>query len=393
MNDVTDILEIFLENQKRKHINQGALGALGLVLISMIMNNRQNSENNQLFNISETSPENATSADGLSQGASGPKTECAGTYPVSGYTRADGTEVSAYTRSCGAAHNGNSNSKSEHIEELDYYAENEGYDVLEGHVDKSHFLEKAKNILHENSEIYKNYENLEPKEILQKTIAKNIFKNSTNPLFEYYKISLDLADNPNKVISNDRYSVYKMENLPSTINRKIIYEKYVNGNSNSKENSAEINDIRVIVPNENSELIKFIKKSDEIKDILKKEANNIENGLYKDKYFKNGIEFKKPVSNDYLSEHWNEKATLFGVLHNVDIYDMKQNAFGDTSFIITDFYDFDNWNLRNQNYENWLVESLNNNAYWQQETDNLMPYILYIPVKISKKEKQELLHN
>ena len=91
MNDVTDILEIFLENQKRKHINQGALGALGLVLISMIMNNRQNSENNQLFNISETSPENATSADGLSQGASGPKTECAGTYPVSGYTRADGT--------------------------------------------------------------------------------------------------------------------------------------------------------------------------------------------------------------------------------------------------------------------------------------------------------------
>lgn len=72
---------------------------------------------------------------------------------------------------------------------------------------------------------------------------------------------------------------------------------------------------------------------------------------------------------------------------------MKQNAFGDTSFIITDFYDFDNWNLRNQNYENWLVESLNNNAYWQQETGNLMPYILYIPVNISKKEKQELLHN
>lgn len=49
MNDVTDILEIFLENQKRKHINQGALGALGLVLISMIMNKRQNSENNQHY--------------------------------------------------------------------------------------------------------------------------------------------------------------------------------------------------------------------------------------------------------------------------------------------------------------------------------------------------------
>jgi len=29
---------------------------------------------------------------------------CAGTYPVSGYTRADGTEVSGYTRTCGAKH-------------------------------------------------------------------------------------------------------------------------------------------------------------------------------------------------------------------------------------------------------------------------------------------------
>lgn len=30
---------------------------------------------------------------------------CAGTYPVSGYTRDDGTKVSGYVRTCGAAHN------------------------------------------------------------------------------------------------------------------------------------------------------------------------------------------------------------------------------------------------------------------------------------------------
>ena len=32
------------------------------------------------------------------------KTPCVGSYPVSGYTRSDGTEVSAYTRTCGAKH-------------------------------------------------------------------------------------------------------------------------------------------------------------------------------------------------------------------------------------------------------------------------------------------------
>ncbi|GEM_PF-3680841 len=32
-------------------------------------------------------------------------TQCAGTYPVNGYTRSDGTEVSGYMRTCGAKHN------------------------------------------------------------------------------------------------------------------------------------------------------------------------------------------------------------------------------------------------------------------------------------------------
>lgn len=41
---------------------------------------------------------------------------CAGTYEVSGYTRADGTRVSSYTRTCGAAHN-SANSKMSEYEE------------------------------------------------------------------------------------------------------------------------------------------------------------------------------------------------------------------------------------------------------------------------------------
>ena len=54
------------------------------------------------------------------------KTNCVGSYAVSGYTRADGTEVSGYTRSCGAKHKkGKSSKTSKSIldlpkEEMDY---------------------------------------------------------------------------------------------------------------------------------------------------------------------------------------------------------------------------------------------------------------------------------
>lgn len=37
---------------------------------------------------------------------------CVGSYPVSGYTRGNGVEVSSYTRTCGAAHNSSSSSSS-----------------------------------------------------------------------------------------------------------------------------------------------------------------------------------------------------------------------------------------------------------------------------------------
>lgn len=47
--------------------------------------------------------------------ASYQSSQCVGSYPVSGYTRADGTHVSDYTRTCGAAHNGQNPYKSNYM--------------------------------------------------------------------------------------------------------------------------------------------------------------------------------------------------------------------------------------------------------------------------------------
>ena len=44
--------------------------------------------------------------------------ECAGTYPVSGYTRSNGVEVSDYMRTCGAAHAGNGKNSNKTIRKI-----------------------------------------------------------------------------------------------------------------------------------------------------------------------------------------------------------------------------------------------------------------------------------
>ena len=55
------------------------------------------------------------------------KTSCVGSYPVSGYTRSDGTEVSSYVRTCGAKHTKGKYSKTSKSildlpkEEMDYW--------------------------------------------------------------------------------------------------------------------------------------------------------------------------------------------------------------------------------------------------------------------------------
>ena len=389
--DFEDALEYYLESQKQKHYREGALCTLGYILVGSILEAQKEGEI-MLPAESHTNYKKNNNADNFAQTSSGTKTECVGTYPVSGYTRADGTEVSGYTRSCGAAHNGKSKpEKAEPIEEPDYFAENEGYDVLEGRVEKNSSIEKTKEVLRNKSKVYKNYENLESQEILQKAIAKNVLGNLKYPLFDYYKIALDLADKPDKVTSNERYDVYKVKDLPTNFNKDIIYQKMINNmsvNMSKDEYEKKAENTSIIVPKQNSELVKMIKYSDEMKEFLRKQhvKSNNENQKY-------SIEFKKPKSNDYFSKNWNDKMTLFGVIHNADVYDLRKNNNYKENFIITDVYDFDNWKLENRNYSNVLIEHINNNAYWQQESKHLEPYILYIPIEYSIDELWDLFKN
>lgn len=371
MNNSINLLENFLEQQKQKYVIAGAYGALGLALLVILATRGGKSSLSASSSRNEKEEKSSKKSGSQSNG-----TACVGSYHVSGYTRADGTEVSDYTRTCGAKHLGKTK-------------------VLQGHVEKNDVIENIKTVLHEKSETYRHYEDLEPIEVVQKMVTKLPSNDTSIPLKEYYKLSLNLADNPEKVVSNERYQVYKVEDLPDIYDENVVYDKISKGlnlDLNKPENKVFVKNIRVVIPNQNSKLIELIKKSDEIKNILKKENENIELGVYENKYFKSGVEFKKPTHKDISSKSWTDKATLFGVIHNADIFDMKQNEKGGIDFVITDFYDFESWDFnKNYNAEDWGIKNLNNNAYWQQETGHLMPYVLYIPIEYSIDEIWDIL--
>lgn len=59
---------------------------------------------------------------------------------------------------------------------------------------------------------------------------------------------------------------------------------------------------------------------------------------------------------------------------------------------ITDFYDFENWEIKEKEGTiDWIIKTLNNNAEKQQKAGELVPYVLYIPIKFTQEELEELI--
>ena len=103
------------------------------------------------------------------------KTNCAGTYRVSGYTRQDGTEVSSYMRTCGAKHEG------------DFMSGGTNYlsDKEREYIDRRNGLEYLKKMLKQS--IYS--------PVLQANIGKSDFVDKLEwDCFKYYKLSLDFQN-------------------------------------------------------------------------------------------------------------------------------------------------------------------------------------------------------
>ena len=61
---------------------------------------------------------------------------------------------------------------------------------------------------------------------------------------------------------------------------------------------------------------------------------------------------------------------------------------------ITDFYDYDNWKFSEKDsIKSRYIKILNNSAYIQQKSGELVPYVLYIPITIMQNEFEDIIKN
>ena len=293
-------------------------------------------------------------------------------------------------RTCGAAHAGNSHI-SENKKNETYKQNNDGnarYNIESDETDEKNVAEYSGMlqdgfVLEGRVEKFGNNK-LSGMEAIQKEATQIDAGNEILPIKDYYKISLDLADNPDKVASDERNRIYKAGDLPDSINQKIVFDKIAQGlkiDANNPNNIEVFKDTTVVVPRENSPVVQLIKISPITKKMI------IDN-------YKNIVNNKKNVNTSVTFSFGRSKVAmnLFGTLNKVDIKNMKQNSDGSISFIISDFYDFDY--MKHRKGEDFVYKNIvnaNNRAASQQEKRKLKPYVLYIPVVLTKEELNELL--
>ena len=233
------------------------------------------------------------------------RTNCVGSYAVSGYTRSDGTEVSGYVRSCGAKHDGDSEKHKESKKHTDKHSSSLDEDMEEY---KKHVFGEVVNVTEQN------FDKMQPVEayIVVKKLScdiamsnlKNSFKENLDNLKQkamkgiehfvndalayepqaritkklsdlsfchiYYKLALDFENQKYMYVDN---SYLKFKDLSQNM-KDVLKETCDMEISNNTD---------VVRPHTDSELYHEIVKSDDFVNIIRDNITKIKNGELKDK--------------------------------------------------------------------------------------------------------------
>ena len=175
---------------------------------------------------------------------------------------------------------------------------------------------------------------------------------------QYYKLSLDYENQKqyNKENVYVKFKDLQNEGVKSFIQNNLdkLDIPYVDNNTN------------VVIPQQDSRLVKTVYNSPEFKDAIKSRLLDIKSGEYKNKSF--NITFDKTQDAHLTLGH----ATLY----NVRIVD------GYICGTLIDYYNFSLSEKYNYNYDSLKTIIANNNAYFQQETGRLKNYLIIYPIRI-----------
>ena len=280
---------------------------------------------------------------------------CAGTYKVSGYKREDGTKVDSYWRTCGAKHENSDNSTSSQSTPKSKDGVMTG---AAAGVTENNFLEKKDLTIQRLSKSLADeyFYNLFLGDLQKRQELSN---NYPEAYHKYYKLSLDYE---NQKQYNKENSYIKFKDIQSD-----EVKLYIKDNLKKLDIPYVDNYTDVVIPQQDSRLVKTVYNSPEFETAIKTHYEKIKKGEFKNNSF--NISFDR-TQDAHLT------------LGNVTLYNMRI-VDGYICGTLIDYYNFSLTEKYKSNYYKSLITLIaNNNAYFQQETGRLHNYLIIFPVRI-----------
>ena len=277
------------------------------------------------------------------------KKYCAGTYKVSGYTKSDGTKVSSYMRTCGAKHEGDNSPSQRHQSRST--GMNGGavsiYELTDAEKESIRMKEY-------NNQIQNGYDYIYSLAPLQRYVELH---SSNDDLYhKYYRLSLDYE---NQKQYNKENSYIKFKDIQNT-----DVKSFIKNNLEMLDIPAVYDYTDVVIPQQNSKLVKTVYNFPEFKNVIKSNLSGIKSGKFKNKSF--NITFDTTQDAHLILGH----ATLYN-MRVVDDY---------VCGTLIDYYNFKH--LKYYSGNSLLTVTANNNAYRQQQYGKLTNYLMIFPVRI-----------
>lgn len=284
---------------------------------------------------------------------------------VNAYTRDDGTKVRAHYRSkAGHEHIDHNKPNIQTSQDANDNIENWTSKIMGNDGQITGAAVNWDEILMKQLE--KNYGHHLQKFGIEHPIIEQNFQKNTPLSKEYYKISTTKGNAIEKGHNNTNF---KIEVADIKKSNQPLYEhiKNIKGNRPISDNDM------VVIPKQDSPMTQAVKNSNTTKAKIAENYEAIKNGTMRNQTI-NNVDFSRE----------RDLATSLGHTH---IYDAHIDSKGNLNAYIVDWYDFGKMPPAKN-----FTTIVNNNAYIQQENDDLANYAIVVKVQYSPEEQKKLFN-
>ena len=206
---------------------------------------------------------------------------------------------------------------------------------------------------------------------------------------EYYRNSLKMKDGepltPKFIEENDVYNYQDITDPEKSNYYKKQLAKMYGLDVNAPDINEKLKDKKIVVPKKTSRLYQYAMNSDAFQKWVSENYDKIKNG----ESYNNKIEFPLKMNKRDIG--------MYATIHRANLNNMKINPDGSITGNLVDPYNFEKWKYNNiLNVDNMkqavnnigknIITGINNTAYNQQTKNQLNPYYIDMPIKITNED-------